>query len=305
MKITEGPYEGEILEEPEYEQFVAWSSNIGNPDVSAAMMLSKEVDRLGLETNEAGWVVGFAMECYEKGILSKKELNDLELKWGNAEEARLLLNLIARKEGIGEILGEGVKKAAEKIGGGAQNLAIHTMKGNTPRGHDHRNRTTEMFDTAISNTSTLETWGGPIALGSFPDWKDIVDANLNDKGAMIVEDSMVTCRFNTRMNVDLQSKALAAVTGWDYGYEEAMQTGRRIVHLLRAFNIRHGVAGRELDKPSTRYWSVPDAGEGEGKSLSSVWDEMLTRYYKGMGWDADGKPHPQTLKDYALDHIKL
>ncbi|NIR15381.1 MAG: aldehyde ferredoxin oxidoreductase, partial [Desulfobacterales bacterium] len=71
-----------------------------------AMMLSKEVDRLGLETNEAGWVVGFAMECYEKGILSKSEVNDLNLEWGNAEAARLLLNLIARKEGIGAILGE-------------------------------------------------------------------------------------------------------------------------------------------------------------------------------------------------------
>jgi aldehyde:ferredoxin oxidoreductase len=179
MKITEGPYAGEVLEEPEYEQIVAWSSNIGNTNVAAAMMLSKEVDRLGLETNEAGWVVGFAMECYEKGILSKSELNELDLEWGNAEEARLLLNLIARKEGIGEILGEGVKRAAEKIGREAQNIAIHTVKGNTPRGHDHRNRTTEMFDTVISNTSTLETWGGPIALGSFPDWKDIVDANLS------------------------------------------------------------------------------------------------------------------------------
>jgi aldehyde:ferredoxin oxidoreductase len=107
------------------------------------------------------------------------------------------------------------------------------------------------------------------------------------------------------MNVDLLSKALAAVTGWNYGYEEAMQTGRRIVHLLRAFNIRQGVAGREMDQPSKRYGSVPDAGEGEGKSLSSVWDKMLTRYYRGMGWDDDGKPLPQTLKAYALDYIEL
>jgi aldehyde:ferredoxin oxidoreductase len=178
------------------------------------------------------------------------------------------------------------------------------VKGNTPRGHDHRNRTTEQFDTVISNTSTLETWGGPIALGSYPDWRDIVDSNINDKGQMMVEDSMVTCRFNTRMNVELLSNALTAVTGWNYGYEEAMQTGRRIVHLLRSFNIRHGIAGREMDQPSTRYGSVPDAGEGEGKSLAPVWDEMLDRYYKGMGWDSDGKPLPQTLKAFGLDFIE-
>ncbi|NIR15380.1 MAG: hypothetical protein GWN86_16200, partial [Desulfobacterales bacterium] len=69
--------------------------------------------------------------------------------------------------------------------------------------------------------------------------------------------------------------------------------------------IRQGVAGREMDQPSTRYASVPDAGEGEGKSLAPVWDEMLNRYYKGMGWDNDGKPLPQTLKAYELDYIKL
>jgi aldehyde:ferredoxin oxidoreductase len=304
MKITEGPYAGEVLEEPEYEQFVAWSSNIGNEDVTAAMMLSKEIDRLGLETNEGGWVVGFVMECYERGILSRSELNEIDLKWGNAEGARLLLNLIARREGIGDILGEGVMRAAEQIGGEAKNISIHTLKGNTPRGHDHRNRTTEQFDTAISNTGTLETWGGPTVLGSYPDWKDIVDSNIHDKGAMMFEDSMVTCRFNTRMNTELLSKAVCAVTGWDYSYDEALKAGRRIVHLLRAFNLRHGIAGRPLDRPSKRYGSVPDAGDGEGKSLELVWDDMLSRYYEGMGWDDNGKPLPETLESFGLDFVK-
>jgi len=303
MKITEGPYAGEELEEPEYEQFSAWSSAIGQEDVTAAMMLSKEVDRLGLENNEAGWVVGFAMECYEKGILKGEDMNNLNLSWGNAEAARLLLNLIARKQGIGEVLSEGVMQAAERIGGEAENLAIHTLKGNTPRGHDHRNRWTEQFDTCISNTGTLETWGGPIALGYTPAWKDIVDANLHDKGAMMLEDSLVTCRFNTRMNIDLLSQAVSAVTGWDFPYEEAMKVGRRIVHLLRSFNIRHGIAGRELDRPSLRYGSAPDSGPGKGKSLHEVWDKMLDTYYAGMGWDSTGKPLPETLEEYGLGYV--
>ena len=267
MRITVGPYAGEELEEPEYEQFVAWSSAIGQDDVTAAMMLSKEVDRLGLETNEASWTVGFAMECYEKGVLSKEKANGLELKWGNVEAARLLLNLIARRQGIGDLLAEGVMRAAKRIGGDAPSYAIHTMKGNTPRGHDHRNRWTELFDTCVSNTGTLETWGGPIAIGQTPDWGEIVKANIHDKGAMMLEDSMVTCRFNTRMNVELLCQAVSAVTGWDFSYEEGMEVGRRIVHLLRAFNVRHGVSGRELDRPSPRYGSKPDAGPGKGKSL--------------------------------------
>lgn len=303
MKITEGPYAGEELEEPEYEQFAAWSSAIGQEDVASAMMLSKEIDRLGMESNEGGWVVGFAMECYEKGILTKETANGLDLSWGSAESARLLLNLIASRQGIGDILGEGVMRAARRIGGEATNLAIHTLKGNTPRGHDHRNRTTEQWDTSISNTGTLETWGGPIALGSFPNWEDIVAANIHDKGAMMFEDSLVTCRFNTRMNTDLLCQALRAVTGWNFSVDEAFQMGRRVVHLLRAFNIRQGVVGRELDRPSVRYGSKPDSGEGQGKSLEDVWDRMLDKYYAGMGWDSDGKPLPETLEKFGLGYV--
>jgi aldehyde:ferredoxin oxidoreductase len=303
IKITEGPYAGMEVEEPEYEQFAAWSSAIGQEDVTKAMMLSKEVDRLGIETNEGGWVVGFAMECYEKGILTKETANGLDLSWGNAESARLLLNLIAGRQGIGDVLGEGVMRAARKIGGEAPSMSINTMKGNTPRGHDHRNRTTEMWDTSISNTGTLETWGGPIALGSYPNWEDIIEANIHDKGAMTFEDSLVTCRFNTRTNVDLLCQALGAATGWDFPVEEAYQMGRRTVHLLRAFNVRHGVAGRSLDRPSPRYGSKPDAGEGQGKSLADVWDRMLDKYYEGMGWDIDGRPLPETLAKYSLDYV--
>jgi aldehyde:ferredoxin oxidoreductase len=301
MQITEGAYSGEIVEEPEYEQFSAWSSAIGQEDVAAAMMLSKEVDGLGLETNEAGWVVGFAMECFETGVISKEDANGLELSWGNAESARLLLNLIAKRQGIGSILAEGVQRAAQKLG--AEDKAIHSMKGNTPRGHDHRNRLTEQFDTCISNTGTLETWGGPIALGAAPAWEDIVEANLQDKGAMMFEDSLVTCRFNTRMNVDLLSQALSAVTGWSVTWENGMTIGRRIVQILRAFNIRHGIAGRELDRPSIRYGSVPDSGPAKGRSLHDSWDKMLDAYYSGMGWDVNGKPLPETLKHYGLDSV--
>jgi len=303
MKITEGPYAGEVLEEPEYEQFAAWSSCIGQEDVNAAMMLSKEVDRLGMETNEASWVVGFAMEAFEKGILTRERANSLNLYWGSAESTRLLLNLIANRQGIGDVLAEGVMRASKKIGGETMNLAIHTLKGNTPRGQDHRNRTTEQFDTCVSNTGTIETWGGPTALGAVPKWEDIVAGNLNDKGAMMLEDSLVTCRFNTRMNVDLLCQALSAVTGWEFSWEEGMQVGRRIVHLLRAFNTRHGIIGRETDRPSTRYGSAPDSGPGKDKSLQEVWDKLLDTYYAGMGWDSSGKPLPETLGKYGLDYV--
>lgn len=140
-------------------------------------------------------------------------------------------------------------------------------------------------------------------MGSFPNWEEIVKANVHDKGAMMFEDSLVTCRFNTRMNVDLLSRAVSAVTGWNFSWEEGYEVGRRIVNLLRAFNVRHGVRGKSLDRPSARYGSVPDSGEGEGKSLESVWDKMLDMYYAGMGWDKDGIPLPETLERLALGYV--
>ncbi|MCX8189161.1 MAG: hypothetical protein N3F64_05570 [Nitrososphaeria archaeon] len=302
MNITEGPYAGEILEEPEYEQLAAWASNIGNDDITGAMILSKDVDCLGLETNEAGWVIGFAIECYQKGILTKEMLDGIELYWGNVEGVRRLLEMIAKRKGFGDILAEGVMRASRKIGGEAVNLAIHTLKGNTPRGHDHRNRWTEQFDTCTSNTGTLETWGmSPI--GPTPNWEELVDSMVHDKGAMMFEDSLVTCRFNTRTNVELLCQALNAVTGWDFSWEDGMTVGKRIVHLLRAFNVRHGINHREVDRPSPRYGSVPDVGPASGRSLKDVWDKMLDRYYTKMGWDLSGKPLPDTLKKYGLDHV--
>lgn len=303
MKITDGPYAGELLEEPEYEQIAAWSSAIGQEDITAALMLSKEVDRLGMDTNESGWVVGFAMECFERGILTKEKANGLDLSWGNPESARLLLNLIAKRQGIGDILAEGVMRTSKKMGGDAVNYAVHTMKGNTPRSHDHRNGPAEMFDTSISNTGTLETAGGPTTVSENPTWEEIVNANIHNKGAMILEDSMVTCRFNTRTNVQLLCQALSAVTGWDFSWEEGMQVGLRAVNLLRAFNIRHGINSREIDRPSPRYGSAPDAGPWKGRNLLNVWDKMLDAYYSGMGWDKSGVPLPETLEKLGLEDV--
>ncbi len=305
FKISEGPYQGQIVEEPEYEQFSALGPAIDLKDAAASVMLSKEVDRLGIDTNESGWLIGFIMECYEKGILNKEDLNGIEMNWGDAESTRLILNLISRREGIGDLFAEGVKRASQRLGGEAPMFAIHTLKGNTPRGHDHRTRWAEMFDTCVSNTSTIETHMsvmGPELQG--PDRPlEISTACAQTKGWMQLEDSSVTCRFNTRMNVQLLSEAIAAATGWDFNYEEGVTVGRRIINLLRSFNIKHGISG-ELDHPSNRYGSTPVNGPAKGKSILVYWSEMLRNYYSLMGWDVDtGKPLPQTLRALGLSNV--
>jgi len=312
IRITEGPYTGTVMEEPEYEQFASWGPVIGQTEVATAMMLAHEVDRLGMDTNEAGWVIGLVMECYEKGILKKEDCDGLEMNWGNAESTRELLRRIARRQGLGNILAEGVMRAAKQIGGEAPNFAIHTMKGNTPRGHDHRSRWPMLFDTCVSQMGTDEgfTMAHPADLGlsvrlsmrTNNSAEDALNWNAQCKGAVQFEDCLGVYRFTTRTDLRLLAQAVSAVTGWDFSAKEAMEVGRRIVNLLRVFNIRHGHTA-EMDAPSPRYGSAPVDGPSQGKSIMVYWDELRRKYYELMGWDGEtGKPLPDTLRGVGLEH---
>jgi aldehyde:ferredoxin oxidoreductase len=310
LTITEGPYQGMEVEEPEYEQFSAFSANLGINEVGSVMMLSNTVDRLGLDTNEAGWVCSCMMECYERGILTGVDTEGLEMTWGNTEAIREFLRRIANREGIGDIFAEGVRRAVQKIGAGAEEVGIYTLKGGTPRGHDHRARWSEMFDTCVSESGALENslmvadltqFGLPAEVDPF-DHDMIAKAEGKMKGAMQFEDSMVTCRFNTKMNIERLSEAASAVTGWDITFDEAMKVGQRAVNIMRAFNIRRGITG-DLDRPSQRYGSTPTDGAAQGKSIIPHFDKMLQDYYEVMGWDEAGKPLPETLRALGLDKI--
>jgi aldehyde:ferredoxin oxidoreductase len=310
MEVPEGKYAGRVFEEPEYEGMAACSTTVGIEDVTMTVVLASEIDWLGMDTNEAGWVMGFAIECYEKGILTKKDTDGMELAWGNGEALMSLLNKIAHREGIGNILAEGVMRASQKIGGQATEMAINTAKGNTPRGHDHRANWWEMFDTIVSNTGTLEAHGGvPFKLlGLDPQYDKFSPEAVSTlvakgKGAMIFEDSMLTCRYNTSTALDLLCRAVNAATGWNLDVTEAMAVGKRAVNLARVFNIRHGISTK-LDAPSTRYGSTLIDGPFAGKGIMPYLEQMLRNYYHHMGWDENtGIPLPKTLTSLGLDFV--
>ncbi|MFC1926445.1 aldehyde ferredoxin oxidoreductase family protein [Chloroflexota bacterium] len=309
MTITEGPYKGEVIEEPDYESLAAWGPLTGNTDIGVAMMLASDVDRLGMDTNECGWTIAFAMECYEKGILTKEKLDGLDLQWGNTEAVRTLIYKIAKREGCGNFFANGVKHAAERLGDEALDIAIFGKKGNTPRGHDHRAMWFELFDTCVSNTGTMETRQNMnmdligFSLQNPFSWEDIATAVAKTKGSMQFEDSLGICTFMTSTDLDVLTKALNAVTGWDFTIDEAMLMGRRVVNLLRVFNMRCGISSK-MDAPSPRYSSAPVDGPLKGKSIAPHWDQMLSLYYELMGWDKDtGKPLPETLKSLGLEKV--
>jgi aldehyde:ferredoxin oxidoreductase len=310
VTVTEGPYKGFVGEEPEYEQLAAWGPMIGNTDLGAVVMLANEVDLLGLDCNEASWTIAWVMECYEKGVFSKDDLDGLDLKWGNVEAVRAMLNKIAKREGIGDLLAEGVMRASRKIGGEAADWAIYTQKGSSPRSHDHRGRWVELFDTCMSNTSTIESsWTGVhphlVDLPTLEDpfsHEEISTMVAKFNGVRQFDDCLGSCRLASP-DPKLQLDCLNAVTGWEMTLDDVFTIGRRAINQLRMFNYRHGLK-KENERPSKRYGSVPVDGPVKGKNIMEKWDKMLENYYNRMGWDPEtGKPLPETLKKLGLEEL--
>ena len=307
--IPSGPHKGERVDEPEYEGWSGAGWTIGLTDPVAVSWLNTRIDRAGVDVNEFGWVAGWVMECMEKGHITKGQLG-FEIKWGDVEGAYRLLRLITNRQGFGDLLAEGVKRAAEKIGGPAGECAVYTLKGASPRGHDHRGRWDEMLDTCTASTGTFETanpvhqteFGLPARINPFAG-----EAVARLVGTLLgrrhFEDSLGVCVFTTRTRLENVCRALAAATGWDYTVEEAMRFGRRTAAVLRAFNLRCGI-GPELERPSPRYGSTPADGPAKGQAIMEQWERMLDVWCETVGYDRKtGKPLPETLRRLGLDWL--
>ncbi|MFC1982341.1 aldehyde ferredoxin oxidoreductase family protein [Chloroflexota bacterium] len=310
ITVTEGPYKGYTGKEPEYEQMVVASSLTDQHDPGTAIVLANIIDRLGMDNNEAGWVLGWIMECYEKGLLSKDDLDGLDMTWGNGEAIAQMLQKIAHRQGCGDRFAEGVKRAAEQVGIQALDCAVFTLKGAAPRDHDHRANWSELIDTCLSNTGTIEATGYPLQtdqLGLTPvhnqfDPEEVSTMNAMLNGRRQFEDSLVLCRFCTH-DLQLTIDTVNAATGWDLDKAEAMNIGLRAVNILRVFNFRHGLT-KEMEAPSVRYGSAPVDGPAHGISILPHWHFIRRNYYEKMGWDPNtGKPLPETLDRLGLAHL--
>lgn len=309
VRVSTGPYAGYEGKEPEYAHMAMWGPNIGVTDPGTVVMLCNVVDRLGLELIETGWIISWMMECFQKGLLSKRETDGIEMTWGNAEAVRAMLTKIVKREGIGEILAEGLKSAAEQVGGEAVNCAVHTKRGTSPGAHDERADWLALLDIVVSNTSWREhrafsrptDWGLP-PLGDHFSPEEVSTTLAKIKGAQQFYNSVGVCIFCIGGNPKLLTQMLSAATGWDFTLEEALEVGKRVVNLLRVFNIRHGlISDQETLTPS--YSSAPMDGPLKGKNIRPDWEYMKRHYYEQMGWDREtGQPLPETLQKLKLEH---
>jgi aldehyde:ferredoxin oxidoreductase len=308
--IRDGVHKGKIVDEPEYEGWSGAGWTIGvTADKEGVAWLNTQLDRACVDVNEFGWLCGWVMEGIEKGWITKRQLG-FELAWGDTQGANRLLQMICKRDGFGDLLAEGVKRAAEKLGGPAKAAAVYTGKGASPRGHDHRARWEEMLDTTTSSTATMETGnpvhqtelGLPARINPF-NGEEVARLVAGCRGRRNFEDSLGICIFTTRTRLENVCRALSAATGWYYTVDEAMTFGRRTAAINRAVALRCGLTP-DLEFPSERYGSTPTDGPAKGQAVSAQWDAMVDTWYKEVGYDRKtGKPLPKTLKDLGLDWL--
>jgi aldehyde:ferredoxin oxidoreductase len=284
-------------------------------DFSVIMKANQLCGELGLDTISTGVTVSFAMELYERGLISKKETG-LSLEWGNAESTLELIRMIAYREGFGDVLAEGTARASERIGGQASMFAMHVKRMEIPR---QEPRTLKAFGLghAVSNRGADHLYALPtidsarktdVAKQLFPGKpvEKVLDTkNPRYKPEIVVfsenycaiTDALGVCKFTTTetyvfMPSDL-ARALTALTGEDFTEEELLNCGERIVNLERCFNVREGFS-RKDDQLPQRF--LKESLEGSTVEL----DQMLSKYYRLRGWSNQGIPRKEKLSELGL-----
>ena len=306
-KVKAGAFSGAATEGPEYETLGLCGSNCGIKSVEAVIKFVEDCDRLGLDSISAGNVVALAMDLYEKGDLSKADVNGLDLRFGNEEAYAKMPAIIARREGIGALLADGAKRAAKKIGKGAEGLVID-VKGLEYPAYDPRGTIGMALAYATSDRGACHLRAWPVAAdayGSEDPW------NPAGKAATCVEDqtrtsikwSFIFCDFYG-VNFPNMAKYYTAVTGAPSDEQSLRAAGRRIWNLTRAFNVREGFSRKDDTLPERMEKEPLPSGKTAGKAVSKAsFEQMLSEYYSLWGWDADGRPTKETLEKVGLGDI--
>jgi len=310
--IPEGPYKGTTTR-VEYEPLWAFGPHCGVDRMDAIIKAMELCNYYGLDSLSTGNIVGFAMDCYEHGILTKEDTDGLELEFGNAEAMVELVHKIGKREGIGDILAEGVKRAAEKIGKGAEKYANH-IKGLEMTGYDIRGLKTAAIGYAVSFRGADHNRHGAYGL----DLKGTVDRFKVEKGRakLVIDlenlytiiDSLIICKFSRGTYYegfkDL-ARYYTLVTGIEMTPEELELTGERINNLGRLFNIREGFTRKDDHlPPKVMSTPIPDDTVSKGSYITQEeLDLMLDDYYATRGWTKEGVPTLEKLKELGLEDL--
>jgi len=307
---------------PEYETLGSLGSTCGVDDLEAIAKGNELCNAYGLDTIGVGVAIAFGMECFERGLITTEDTGGIELRFGNAAAMLEMIEKICRREGFGDVLADGSKRAAERIGKGAEQYAIHVKGqevpmheprlkhalgvgyGLSPTGADHCHN---LHDTGyVSSTGGAASWG---VLEPMPaDYLGPEKVRLLKLTAALrsANNCMVVCQFVPWKNLHLD-ELVRAVTGWETTQVELIALGQRTINLTRLFNLRRGFAAKD-DRLTERFFKPfkdgPLAGVGVNRE---AFEKARITYYRMMGWTDEGVPTPETLHDlgigWAVDYL--
>ena len=320
MKLAKtGPYAGILTEGPEFETIYSFGTETGVANLDAVIAADRLADELGLDSMSAGVTIGFAMELFEKGILTPADTGGLELKFGNDQAMIALLRMMAYREGIGDILTDGTKAAAKKIGKGSEKYAMN-IKGLELPAYDVRGAKAHGLNYATAYTGAdhnkgyafQEIFGIPVpwevdrfaieGKGKLTRWNQDVRCVTCDCATMcafILDTALpATSTQNT-------AALMEAVTGLIFTPDEVQKVGERVNNLAKAFNIREGFTRADDTFPERLMTEPLKDGASKGQLISK--DDlktMLDEYYTDRGWNPEtGVPTRAKLTDLGLGYV--
>ena len=307
-EVKTGQYKGAHCRGPEYETIYAFGSDCGNSSLPAVIMADQLCTEYGMDTISTGNICAFAMELFERGIITKADTGGIELRFGNHEAMIDLVHLIGRREGIGDVLAEGVRKASELIGKGAQEFAMH-VKGLELAGYDPRGAKSQGLAYATSPRGGCHHTGYAEEELYDPEFdrfthegKAAVAMKNQDKS--VLYDSTGICAFPTQLGlIDMETMAdlLYCATGFEEfkTAEQLMKIGERVFNLERLFNWREGMTSDQDTLPKRFISESHHRGASAGHIVEI--DAMLREYYALRKWTADGRPTRELLEELGLE----
>lgn len=320
MKVASGPYAAKG-HKPEYETLASFGAMTLNDNVESIIKLNDICNRAGLDTISVGSVIAFATECYENGLITNGDTEGIELRWGNAEAMVTMVEKMARREGFGDVLADGVKVAAGRIGKGAEEYAVHCA-GQEPGMHDPKHwpglGLSYQLDATPGRHGQVGHW-----MEGFPDWwkeslgveglpSGLKRHDYAGKGEAFKRGACAfhfihvsgLCRFPWyHMDPASMWEFVSAVTGWHIDREEAYRIGERVANIRQAFNIREGF--NALEHPlHSRIVGQPPFGEGPTKGITLNTDTLFQDFLKAMEWDpVSARPAAKKLIELGLDDV--
>jgi aldehyde:ferredoxin oxidoreductase len=303
---------------PEYETLAALGSNCGISNLEAICKGNERCNAYSLDTISTGSTIAFAMECFEKGLLTKRDTGGIELRFGNSEAMLELIDMIAKRQGIGQMFAEGTSRLAGKIGGGSEEFAMqvkgldvgmHEPRLNAglgltfmvnPQGGDHCGSVIDLFMLTAPAMTGLSHLGivDPLPPGDLSPRKIAYSRLVEIK--KMVDDCLVVCGY-LDYSADKEAELLGAVTGWKTGAMELLRVGERYLTISRLFNLQEGLSAKDDVLPG-RFFQAKTEGSLSGKHLDRAQlEHARDYYYLLMGWDKRGVPLAEKIEELGIN----